>query len=60
MSDNKSPTMSTTVETFEKALIAKSKVEAQMQAELDSGASECAITDDATNWILTCKWPIIE
>ena len=49
----------TVVETWEKATTPRTTVDSERRERLNSGATSSAITDDATNWILTTQWPVI-
>jgi hypothetical protein len=47
----------TTVERWPKSTTARSYVEQERQARLNSGATLSDISDDETNWVLTTVWP---
>ena len=50
----------TVVENWVKATTLRTKVEAERQERLNSGAISSIITDDATNWILTSEYQVIQ
>jgi hypothetical protein len=53
-------TTTTTVETFPKATTTRDQVEAERKARLTGGAVSSTITEDATNYILTTVWNVIQ
>jgi len=50
----------TMIETWPMTEVTKEQVEAELSARRNAGATSCDITEDGTNWVLTCKWPVIQ